>query len=67
MDVLDVAYAVLVERHDRLVDAMVARGGDPQRMGEARDALDEALAEEIGQDRSIDPEQLELRRALGVA
>lgn len=64
-DVCDVAYAALLERWERQALAVMSAGGDVN-VGSVLDELDAALAEEPTVTR-VDPDQLALRRALGVA
>ncbi len=73
----DLAYLLLLERLERqvLADRQIAalqlvmsgEGGDLPTLQETREAFDAALVAEPQQGTQVDAEQMELRRALGVA
>jgi hypothetical protein len=63
---LDVTYAVLVEQHERAALAVVSGGGGAEVLSESREQLDAALNAHAGPG-DMDPDQWQLRVALGVA
>ena len=78
MDLCDFVYVLLVERVERaalaerqIMATMKAGGhyqvGDIPTVEEFRDRFDAALIAETPPGKPVDPEQLQLRRALGVA
>lgn len=60
------AYTVCVEARERLALAAVSAGAEPSLLAQIRDEFDAGLVEKPKL-ASVDSEQLELRRALGVA
>ncbi len=66
-DLCDVAYALMVERDERLQMARIAAGADPGLLWESRQALDNELFALPQPSKVISREQMELRQALGVA
>lgn len=63
---LDVAYALVLERDERVVMALVAAGADLSQLAGRREEFDASL-EAPPVLSTLDPEQVALRRALGVA
>lgn len=57
---------LIVERREKVALALVARGAEPSLVDESREELDAALSAPP-RVSLLDPEQAELRRALGVA